>query len=261
MHPFILVLTEPFVALPLCLIIGSLSLMWYASMASESWKKYSRFLERYNRFDIVTFLAFVGGINFFLFLFSCMGHTSSENWAKKAEWSEGLYLYAFLAVSLTLFFFKAPLLEKRDLVGLHKQKAKRLEQLLAQHVAELQEQFQFEGRTKIQSQRMLSQLKQLQVEVVQEKKRRKNQHNLYRSLERLEKIETERCQVLAQMEALQKDILSMYDTLYNLEVMALDQRFDNMKKLLNVAKEKLQRDPFEAQVYLNQIQKKEKEFV
>ena len=260
MHPFILVLTEPFLALPICIFFGAFLILWYAYIAPQSWKKYSRFLTVYDQqYTIQPVLSIAGGVSLFAFFISCMAHTTSETWAQDAELSEGIYLYGFLVVSLLFFFLKAPVLEKRDLVGLHKQKTKRLEQLLMQHLQELNNQFQFEGKTKWQTQRMLSQFKNLQIEVKQEKKRRKNKHNLDRSLEQLEKADTQRRQVLNQMETLRSDIAAMYDTLYKLEAIALESRVENMKKMLNVAKEKLTSDPFEAKIYLEQVEKKEKE--
>lgn len=260
MNPYVLILTEPFVALPIILGLSCFLTFWYAALAPERLRKYSRFLVIFQQADIPSILLIGGVLNLIILLFTYTGHIDTVTSQQHPTISEGIYLYGVAFIGLLFFFTKASFLEKRDIVGIHKQKTKRLEQLIIQHLVELQA-FHFEGKTGMKTAQILSQMKGLQIETAQEKKVRKNKENIYRSIDRLGKIELARKSISAQIEQLQKEITAMYDTLYALEATALEARYENLKKQLNIVKEKIKYDPFEAQIYLKKIQENHRKAV
>lgn len=258
MTALLAVLTEFPIALLISVVLSSLLIVLYGTLASEKWQAYSRFLHWYNRTDVSSLLLFVAGVGALITVFTFTGYLTNEVERTTHHVGIGVYVYLFFAVYLLLFFSKAPFLEKRDIIGLHKQKTKRLTQLISLHLDALRTQYAFEGKTGFKIQQILSNFEQLAVEVAQEKKIRKNKENVYRSLTRLEKLEQSRIQQVGQIEQLQREITAMYDALYHLEATAMEERFENLKKQLSAVKEKLKNDPYAAQIYLNQLQETRK---
>lgn len=254
MNTFFAVLTEPLVAFLLSVVLSALLIALYATIASEKWRAYSRFLDWYHTTDVITLLLIVAVIGAIASFFAIISYVSAILENGNPALGLGVYVYGCFAMLLGLFFVKAPFFEKHDIVGLHKQKTKRLEQLIALHLEQLRTHYAFVGKSEFKVQRIISSFEQLTIETAQEKKIRKNKENVYRSLTRLEKLEQSRIQQVGQIEQLQKEIDSMYDTLYQLEATAMEARYENLKKQLHLVKEKLQQDPYAAQIYLKQIQ-------
>lgn len=256
MNPYLLVLTEPFVAIPICLSLSALLLLCYAILSSENWQPYSRFLTIYRQMDVAGFLIIVSVIAAILSVFCYAGFMDSVLAQKTPSMGEGVYLYGLTFTVLLFFFCKAPLAERRDIRGLHKQQTTRLQQLITLQLEEYQTQCSFEGKTALQMQRILSEMKKIELEVAQQKKVRKNKENIYRSLERLDNLEKERLKQTGQMENLQNQIASLYDTLHRLEAIAFERGDEAMREPLLIAEGKLLKDPYNAQIYLQHLERR-----
>lgn len=257
MNPYVLILTEPFVALPLVVLLASVSLLFYAMFAPKEWKNYSQFLLLYEKNNMGEFLAIGTGVGLIASIIMFLAHSD----AQLTKPQEGIYLYGAVFLVLLLFFMKASMAEKRDLVGLHKQKIQRLKGLMTQELAQWEEQFEFRGKSQITIQQFVSKLKTFEIQVEQERKIRKNKKNLYRSIERLEEIEEAHEQLLYGVEKFQKEIEKLYDRLYALHAVALEEKFETLKKQLLVVEESLAKDPYQADIYLKQIQQNQKSLV
>lgn len=251
---FIALLTTPFISTMFGLSAFLMGSYIYGYLSSEEDGEYSQFIKSFNTMGDVFYGCLVGaGITFAIgglaFIITADSYPKGSNYPL----GHGMYFYGVVAIAMVAFYTTAHRRTRRDIKGRHKHKVKALQMVINANLAELNQIQAFKGKTKLRIDRVKADFLELQTKIKSEQRIAKNTKNLSRSLARLNDLEKERLSKFQDFVSIQKDIEKIYDMIYELESILVQEHYEEDKKKFNIAKEKMDSDPFAAIPLLDQI--------
>lgn len=251
---FISLLTTPFISTMLGLSAFFMGSYIYGYLSDEEDGEYSQFIKSFNTMgDVFYSCLVVAGITFAIGGLAFLITADSYSDVSIYPIGHGMYFYGFVALAMIVFYTTTNRRRRRDIKGRHKHQVKALQMVITANLAELSQIQTFEGKTKLRIDRVKADFLELQAKIKSEQRIAKNTKNLSRSLTRLADIEAERLNKLQIFFSIQTDIEKIYDMIYDLESILVQEHYEEDKKKFNIAKEKMDSDPFAAIPLLNQI--------
>lgn len=255
LNPFLIAVTEPFVAISLSIFISLISSLIYCSILPRETRKHSILYRligsnewRSEFLSVITFFSFLASLITFLFRLDREFLPNTEG--------IGIYIY-LIAFSLLLFIYTKPyVMEKRKIKAEQKYQLKKVAKFIKMNTQELEKINNYEGKIRFKIDKFLYSLNEMSEHVVFEAKVKKSRENIYESISRIKGIEFKRKEIVDEFTEMFNYVEETYDKLYEMEAQVTAEKYEQEKKLLNIAKEKLNTDPFEANLLLQRVQMK-----